>query len=81
MKEEHVMIESWKRVDTTKWTYYSFSQMVIKLGGWDDKSAIEGASNVVMECMSMEYPFMRTHPQTKAVNFALAEMEWAGRDL
>ena len=75
MKKACVVTESWRRVDTTKWIYYNFSQLVIKLGGWDDESAIEGASNCVMECMSIGLPFVRTHTQTKQVMFALAELQ------
>ena len=77
LTKECVMTESWRRVDTTKWIYYNFGQLVIKLGGWDDEAAIEGASNVVMECEAIGDPFVRTHNQTKMVMFALCEMEWA----
>ena len=77
LKNACVVTESWRRVDTTKWIYYNFSQLVIKLGGWDDESAIEGACNAVVECMSIGVPFVRTHTQTKQVMFALAEMGWA----
>ena len=76
-KKNYVQVTTWKKVDTTKWIYRSYSQLVGFLGGWDDQSAIDGANEGVMECMSMGYPFVRKHPQTKIVMFAIAEMQWA----
>jgi hypothetical protein len=77
MKSKYVMEVSWRKIETTKWVYRTFGALVIHLGGWTDPAAIEGATNGVIQSMSMGPPFVKMHPQTKMLNFAIAEMEWA----
>ena len=77
MKSKYVIEVSWRKIETTKWVYRTFGALVIHLGGWNDPAAIEGATNGVIQTMSMGPPFVKMHPQTKMLMFAIAEMEWA----
>ena len=77
MKSKYVIEVSWRKIETTKWVYRTFGALVIHLGGWNDPAAIEGATNGVIQSMSMGPPFVKMHPQTKMLMFAIAEMEWA----
>ena len=67
-------LKVWKRVDSTKFIYRPFGAHVIHLG--NDAEALKGAANAASQCLSMGPPFIKVHPQTKMVNYALAELSW-----
>ena len=68
--------KTWKRVDTTQFVYRPFGALVQWLGGWQDPAAIRGAATGAIQCLLLGPPYCREHPQTKMMNFAVAELSW-----
>lgn len=75
--EKKTHTKRWSRIDTTAWNYRPFGKMVLDFGGWDDPEAIRGAITGSLQCLTMGDPFVKIHPQTKMVLFAIAEIGWA----
>ena len=73
-KKEHS--KSWKRIDSTHFTYRPFGRLVLDLGGWTDPDAVQGATHGVLQCIMMGDPFVKVHPQTKMLIFAIADISW-----
>jgi len=44
--------------------------------GWDDEEAIQGAANLVSQCLAMGGSWTRVNPQTQRVNFLRLSFEW-----
>ena len=49
---------------------------MIDCGGWTDPAAIKGALTGAAQCLTMGPPFIKIHPQTKMILFAVAEIEF-----
>ena len=45
-REKKVFKKSWQRIDTTKGEYLPLGAIIIKEGGWSDRSAIRGANQI-----------------------------------
>ena len=73
-KKEH--LKSWKRTDTTRFVYRPLGALIIHLGGWNDPDAVQGGCVAALQCTLMGHPYLKIHPQTKMVNYAVAELEW-----
>ncbi len=69
-------VKEWRKVDSTAFPYRPFGKLVIDFGGWKDADAIKGATTGALQCLAMGEPWVRIHPQTKMVCFAIAEMGW-----
>ena len=76
MEESKSMIKVWKRIDTTKWPFRPLGRLIVDFGGWQDPAAIRGALTGATQCLTMGPPFIKIHPQTKMLLFAIAEMEF-----
>jgi hypothetical protein len=75
--EKKTQTKRWSRIDTTAWNYRPFGKLVVDFGGWEDPEAIRGAITGSLQCLTMGDPFVKIHPQTKMVLFAIAEIGWA----
>jgi hypothetical protein len=75
--EKKNQLKSWSRIDTTTWKYRPFGRLVLDFGGWTDPAAIQGATTGAMQCLMMGDPFVKEHPQTKMMLFAIADIEWS----
>jgi hypothetical protein len=74
IRRKKTELKVWQRVDSTKFIYRPFGAHVIHLG--NDAEALKGAANAALQCLLMGPPFIKVHPQTKMVNYALAELSW-----
>ena len=77
IEDKKTHTKTWRKVDTTTWNFRPFGSLVVHLGGWNDPEAVKGACTGALQCLMMGDPFVKIHPQTKMVNFAIAEIGWS----
>ena len=68
-REKKVFKKSWQRIDTTKGEYLPLGAIIIKEGGWSDRSAIRGAIALAQKCVTMGEPWYMKNPQTGRINY------------
>ena len=76
MEQTKTIMTKWSKIDTSTWIYRPFGRLVVDFGGWEDPNAIKGATTGAMQCMTMGDPFIKIHPQTKMLLFAIVEVSW-----
>lgn len=76
LESKKVVVKEWRKVDSTAFTYRPFGKLVTDFGGWSDVEAVKGATTGALQCLAMGEPWVRIHPQTQMVCFAIAEMGW-----
>jgi len=67
---------AWSRTDVTKGRWVNFGRLVIDLGGWTCREALEGAVTACQKCLQMGGSWIRIHPQTNLVEFLILKTEW-----
>ena len=76
LESKKTIVKEWRKVDSTEFPYRPFGKLVTDFGGWTDAEAVKGATTGALQCLAMGEPWVRIHPQTKMVCFAIAEMGW-----
>ena len=75
VREERRHGETWRRIDTTRGSYFPFSKMVKEQGG--DFEALVGCTKTVQKCLAMGPPWVHRHPQTERLEYCLLHFEFA----
>ena len=76
-REKKVFKKSWQRVDKTKGEYLPMGAIIIKEGGWSDKSAVQGGIALMQKCMTMGEPWLMKNPQTGRMNYLRLQFSYS----
>ena len=76
VEEQRSHLQSWKRIDKTKGVYKSMGALIVDMGGWKCREALEGTATLAAKCNMMGPPWVIQHPQTNITEYLHLRFEW-----
>jgi hypothetical protein len=77
MQSERTHSETFRTIDEEKGSYMTFGQIVVALGGWEWTPAIQGARNVVSQCIAMQGKWVSGHKQAQLPLYLFLQRQYS----